>query len=268
MESDINLGDIAEFLLEFSSLSENIHSIIKVGENYDDEQFDKLMNVATKIAESFTSIQNLLICNIDEDIHQLSKEEIPRCSREEVLERMKILINAGILKQSDKYHRLREGFIPTIQLNDPNSIVQGEYRVDAFHWSDSAVFYDVYNNGGAELTVIDFLNRCGELGAYTKIAWGYFAHNQTIAPSSLLERYKIKEHVKTAFIASGTYNECLDVIRAVVEWNRAHIGPLEEMIGDKDLNFIRIHRRKGEIESTKCMNGDCIGVIFASETTY
>ena len=32
--------------------------------------------------------------------------------------------------------------------------------------------------------------------------------------------------------------------------------------------YILFHRKKGEIESTRCMNGECIGVIFASETTF
>lgn len=268
MENDIDLRDIAEFLLEFSSLTESLHNAIGIGDNYEEEHFDALIDTAAKIAESFTIIQNLLTCDGNEDILQVSKEEIPSCSREVVLDQMRTIIKAGILKQSDKYHRLREGFIPIICANDPKSIIQGKYRVDAYHWSDSAVFYDVYINGGETMPVVYFLNRCGELGAYTKAAWGCFAHDQTITPQYLIERYKIKEHVKPTFIASGTYEECIEAIKTVVEWNRAHIGTLEEMVEDKDLNFIRIHRKKGEIESTRCMNGECIGVIFASETTF
>lgn len=268
MEDDIDLRDIAEFLLKFSSLSGNLHNAIGIGVNYKEERFDALIDTAAKIAESFTIIQNLLICTGNEDILQVLKEEIPRYSREIVLEQMRILIKTGILKQSDKYHRLREGFIPTIRSNDPNSIIQGEYRVDAYHWSDSAVFYDVYTNGGEAMTVFDFLNRCGELGAYTKTAWGCFAHDQTIMPQYLIEKYRIKEHVKPSFLASGTYEECVRAIKTIVEWNRAHIGSIDEMVEDKGLNFIILHRRKGEIESTKCMNGDCIGVIFARETNY
>lgn len=236
-----------------------------------DEQLITLIEAAGDIAEGFDIIKQLLNEEKKDKIVQLQERDIPNLSREEVLEKLKILIKAGVIKQSDKYLRLRAGFVPSLCQNKSYGLSQGEYRADAYYWSDSAVYYDVYHNGGSEMSVVDFLNACSERGAVTKTAWGDYTHNKLLTPRYFMEKYRIEEHVKPMFLASGTYDECVEAIKVVCEWNRHHIGPLSEMIEDKELNFIRISRKKGEIESTRCMNGDCLGVIFmsvAAENAY
>lgn len=258
------ITDITEFLTNLSATAKSMSDLVGGDEIIDDEQLNTLIEAAGDIAEAFDVINQYLKEEGKDTLTQLQERDIPTLSREEILEKLRVLIKAGVLKQSDKYLRLRDGFIPTLSKNTSYGLSQGEYRVDAYYWSDSAVYYDVYLNGGSEMSVVDFLNACSERGAVTKTAWGDYAHDKSLLPSYFIERYRIEEHVRLMFLASGTYDECVESIKAVYEWNRNHIGPLSEMIEDKELNFIRINRKKGEIESTRCMNGDCLGVMFMS----
>jgi len=258
------ITDITDFLTNLSAATKNMSDLFSGDEIIDDEQLIPLIEAAGDIADGFDVIGKLLKEEGEDAIIQVQERDIPDLSKEEVLEKLKLLIKAGVLKQSDKYLRLRAGFIPTLRRNKSYGLSQGDYRADAYYWSDSAVYYDVYHNGGSEMSVVDFLNACSERGAVTKTAWGDYAHDKSLLPSYFIERYRIEEHVRLMFLASGTYDECVEAIKAVYEWNRHHIGTLAEMIEDKELNFIRINRKKGEIESTRCMNGDCLGVMFMS----
>ncbi|MDO9304601.1 MAG: hypothetical protein Q7T77_04690 [Sulfuricurvum sp.] len=196
--------------------------------------------------------------------------KVPQMSYQVVLDKMKEMIQKGVLKQSDLYHRIFLSYQPIISINSNPDVrlIPGEYRVDFVHWSDSAVYLDIYNNGGKDLPTDEFLNLCDAAGAYTKRAWMSYADNPKITPTYLMEFFNIQSRVRPAYIGSGTKQECENLINIIVEWNRNHIRSLQDMTSDNTLNFIRIHRRKGEIETTKCMNGDCIGVIFARETNF
>lgn len=195
--------------------------------------------------------------------------KVPELDRETVLSKLKEFIEKGILKQSDKYHRIFLAYQPIITLNKHNSYpTTGEYRLEVVHWSDSAVFLDVFNNGGKEMQTYDFLNLCADSGAYTKRAWELLRDRPGTTPSDVMEFFAIESRVKYMYKGGGTKLECEELSDVLIEWNRNHILPIEELMADTSLNFIREHRRKGEIESTKCMNGECIGVIFSREMNF
>ena len=88
--------------------------------------------------------------------------------------------------------------------------------------------------------------------------------NKSITPNGLIEQFKIEEHVAFVEYAKGSKEECELALHLLVDWNRNHISSLAEMQADTSLDFIRIKRKKGEIESTKCMNGECVAQIILS----
>ncbi len=190
--------------------------------------------------------------------------EVPSIHLEELLERMKALIEKGIIKQTDKYFRLSFSILPIVE----NSAYTEEFILTCLAWSDSAVYNDVYENGGKCLKTDEYLNRCDSLGAYTKVAWGVFYENKNITPSFLMEKFNIKEHIRPMIFATGTKEDCEEALKVLVEWNKFYIKPLSELHADSRFNFIRISRRKGEIESTRCMNGECIGGILTRENAF
>lgn len=180
--------------------------------------------------------------------------------RTELLKKMQELIKEGVLIQSDKYLRLWLYRKPFVE----KDMMQDFYRVRAIALSDSALFLQVYLNGGQEMNTEKYLNACDALGAYTKSAWARYFNDKSITPSVLIEQFKIEEHVAFVEYAKGTKEECELALHLLIEWNRSHISSLAEMQADTSLDFIRIKRKKGEIESTKCMNGDCIAQIILS----
>ena len=187
-------------------------------------------------------------------------EDSPIVERTELLKNMQELIKKGVLIQSDKYLRLWLYRKPFAE----KDMVQDFYHVRAIALSDSALFLQVYLNGGQEMNTEEYLNACDALGAYTKNAWARYFNDKSITPSDLIEQFKIEEHVAFVEYAKGTKEECELALHLLIEWNRNHISSLAEMQADTSLDFIRIKRKKGEIESTKCMNGDCIAQIILS----
>lgn len=84
----------------------------------------------------------------------------------------------------------------------------------------------------------------------------------------VIEIFKIEPHVRERIIINSSKENCERAYKALICWNRDYIKPLEELQADNDLNFIREKKRKGEITSTRCMNGECIGGILTRETAY
>lgn len=181
-------------------------------------------------------------------------------ARNDLLANMQILIKSGVLVQSDKYLHLWLYRCPIVE----KDIFENFYRVRAVTWSDSALFLQVYLQGGKEMSTEEFLNKCNELGAYTKTSWARYFDDKSITPSHLIELFKIKEHVAMVELAKGTKEECELALHILIEWNRNYITSLAEMQKDTNLDFMRIKRKKGEIESTKCMNGECVAQIILS----
>lgn len=197
-------------------------------------------------------------------ISTLDYSDVPETNIEDLLSQMQGLIKSGVIKQTDKYFRLWLGYRPNVIKASFNDT----YNVMAIAWSDSAIYYDIFNNGGEQMSTEDYLNACDVAGAYTKRAWQHFNDNKNITPANIIEFFKIKEHIRAVIFANGTKEECEKAAQVLIEWNRNHIKSLEELHADKRYDFIRIHRRKGEIESTRCMNGECIGGIMTREVAF
>lgn len=191
-------------------------------------------------------------------------EHIPVMEHDEILKEMQELISNGTIKQTDKYFRLSLSYIPHIE----KSYDEDNYVVIALAWSDSAVYNYVYENGGYEISTQEYLNYCDSFGAYTKRAWEIFNANPKTTPKDFMEMFKIKEHIRPLIFANGTHEECEKALAVLVDWNRTHIKSLSELQADTKYNFIRINRKKGEIESTRCMNGECIGGILTRENAF
>lgn len=202
--------------------------------------------------------------------YSLDWSKVPTMQHDQILSELKELINAEKLKQTDKYFRLSLSYEPIIkQYSEVSNIFPYHFHIHATHWSDSAIYLDVFNDGGAEMKSEDFLNRCDQLGAYTKTCWKLLYEDQSLTPEYFIDHFHIRDRIKPTYIgAADSIEECKHIIEVLIEWNRNHIKPIEEMVEDKTYNFIRITRKKGEIESTKCMNGECIGVIFAREMNF
>ncbi|AHJ13092.1 hypothetical protein [Sulfurospirillum multivorans] len=186
--------------------------------------------------------------------------DIPFIERLDLLSQMQALIKSGTLIQSDKYLRLWLNRKPFVE----KDLLQDLYRVRAVTWSDSALFLQIYLTGGRDMSTEEFLNRCDALGAYTKSSWARYFEDKSITPSILMDLFKIEEHVAYVECAKGTKEECELALHLLIDWNRNHIASLAEMQADSSLDFIRIKRKKGEIESTKCMNGECVAQIILS----
>jgi len=198
-------------------------------------------------------------------VSSLDYSDVEKMELEDLLVQIKDLIQTGVIKQTDKYFRLWLGYRPNIvkaPLDDDS------YNVMAIAWSDSAIYYDVFNNGGEVMSTEEYLNACDAAGAYTKRAWQHYYDDKSTTPANIMEFFKIKEHIRAVAFANGSKEECERAAQVLIEWNRNHIKSLEELHADKSYDFIRIHRRKGEIESTRCMNGECIGGIMTREVAY
>lgn len=203
----------------------------------------------------------------------IDMSSVPVMSYEETIARISELIKSGNIKRSDKYFRWSLTYEPFIQkktFNGGFDGCDGEYEVRAVSWSDSSVFLDVFNNGGEHLPANEFLNLCDAAGAYTKTAWGLIYSRPDFTPFDLILFYRIRECIKPYIVGYGTYQECEEIINVLLEWNRNHIRPDEELLADNALNFMRVQRKKGEIERTRCMNGECIGsyLIPTSENSF
>lgn len=255
LKIDEQHAEIVSFLQTLSELSESLTQKVQESADSNESSFDLIINEAVIMADNLSGMQMLL-----------TKDE--GGSYTKVTDDLRRLIKEGIIQPSDKYLRLWRGASPVAYKNPQGSIVKGEWRVDAIYWSDSAVFYEIYNNGGKDMDTVDYLNACDAAGAYTKTAWGRYAVDKSVTPKDIMESFRINEHIRPSYLATGTKEECDEAIKVVLEWNCYHIKSLNEMLQDKKLNFIRVNRKKGEIESTRCMNGDCIGVIFAKETSF
>ncbi len=189
---------------------------------------------------------------------------VPTMELSELLTKMQDLIKKDVMKQTDKYFRLSLSYQPHIVKTD----YCDNYMVIALAWSDSAVYNEVFENGGNKMSTEEYLNLCDSLGAYTKVAWQNYHDDKTITPSKIMEKFKIKEHIRPISFATGSKEDCEDALKILIEWNTHHIKPLSELHANTEYNFIRIHRRKGEIESTRCMNGECIGGILTRENAF
>lgn len=203
----------------------------------------------------------------------IDMSNVPTMTYDQTVNRISELIKSGNIKRSDKYFRwclTYEPFIQTVKFSGDVDGLSGEYEVRAVAWSDSAVYLDVFNNGGEHIPIDEFLNRCDAAGAYTKSAWMLTHDKPHMTPSDLIEFYRIRQHIKPYPVGFGTYQECEEIINVLLEWNRNHIPSDEELIADKALDFMRVQRKKGELERTRCMNGECIGsyLISASETSF
>lgn len=194
----------------------------------------------------------------------LDYSDVPSVALNELLSQMQDLIKSGVIKQTDKYFRLWLGYRPNVV----KAPLDDSYNVMAIAWSDSAIYYDIFNNGGEVMSTEEYLNACDAAGAYTKRAWQFYYDDKSVTPAKIIEFFKIKEHIRAVSFANGTKEECEKAAQILIEWNKNHIKSLEELHADKSYDFIRIHRRKGEIESTRCMNGECIGGIMTRETAY
>jgi predicted transcriptional regulator len=80
---------------------------------------------------------------LNEEI-QIQNIEVPNIQIDKLLERMKSLIEKGIIKQTDKYFRLSFSIQPTVE----KSAYTDEFILVCLAWSDSAVYNDVYEKGG------------------------------------------------------------------------------------------------------------------------
>lgn len=181
-----------------------------------------------------------------------------------LLSKMKELINKGVMKQTNKYFRLCLSYKPHIVKAD----YCDTYMVMALAWSDSAIYNDVYENNGHSLSTEEYLNTCDSLGAYTKRAWEIYFENNSIKPSDFMELFKIKEHLRPIGFANGSKEDCEEALNILIDWNTHYIKPTSELQEDSQFNFIREHKRKGEIESTRCMRGECIGGILTRENAF
>jgi len=198
----------------------------------------------------------------EKKVIKIDYSEVPTMDLENLLEQMQVLITNGIIKQTDKYFRLELSFKPYVTKLEDSLFV-----VIALAWSDSAVYNFVFENEIWKTTE-EYLNICDSKGAYTKRAWSLFNEDRSIAPNDFMELFKIKEHLRPMIFATGTKEECENAFNILVEWNRNHIKPLSQLQDNPIFNFIKISRRKGEIESTRCMNGECIGGILTRENAF
>ena len=201
--------------------------------------------------------QDIKLINID-------YSHIPTMGIDVLLEQMKNLIEKGVMKQTDKYFRLSLSYEPHIIQNEFDE----SYSVIALAWSDSAIYNYVFENGGRELSSEDYLNTCDSFGAYTKRAWQILHDDKNTTPKDFMEIFKIKEHIRPISFANGSKEDCETALHILIDWNKNHITSITELQSETKFNFIRISRRKGEIERTRCMNGECIGSYLMSENAY
>jgi len=188
---------------------------------------------------------------------------IPTMELNSLLEQMQELINSGVLKQTDKYFRLELSFEPYVSKSESDEL----YMLIALAWSDSAVYNLVFENENWNTTE-EYLNLCDSKGAYTKRAWSLFNENRNITPEYFMETFRIKEHLRPMIFATGTKEECERAFNILIDWNKNHIKPSSQLQENPIFNFIKISRKKGEIESTRCMNGECIGGIMTRENAF
>jgi len=188
----------------------------------------------------------------------LSYPDVVNIPYEIVLQQLSELISNEIIPRSDKFLKLHLNYLPVIEK------VENGYILLATYWSDSAVYLDIFKNGGELLNTKDFLNACDEAGAYTKMAWEKYQEDMSTTPKDIIKHYRIVEHVRTKILASGTHEECLRAYQTLVVWNRDYMEPLHTLEENKELKFIKISRKKGQIERTKCMDGECVGGIMIS----
>lgn len=180
-----------------------------------------------------------------------------------LLEQMKELIDKKVLQRTDKYFNLELSYEPNIIKLDNSDV----FHLLALAWSDSAVYNNVFENDNWKDTE-EYLNICDSLGAYTKKAWELLHSNKNLTPKDFMEKFKIKEHIRPMIFATGSIEDCERALNILVEWNLNHIKPLTELQEDSKYDFIKVSRKKGEIESTRCMNGECIGGIMTRETAF
>lgn len=212
-------------------------------------------------SQSSTITMPSIVRKVETSLFMPDYSDFPFMERSDLLSQMQVLIKSGTLIQSDKYLHLWLNRKPFVE----KDLLKDLYRVRAVTWSDSALFLQVYlNNGGQNMSTEEFLNKCDALGAYTKSSWSRYFEDKSITPSILMDLFKIEEHVAYVEYAKGTKEECESALHLLIDWNRNHITNLTEMQADNSLDFIRIKRKKGEIESTKCMNGECVTQIILS----
>lgn len=202
-----------------------------------------------------------------EKLTEIEYSDVLEFTHDEVLDKIKALLDEGIIKQTDKYFRFILGVRPEVK-KASLPYAHNEYILLATYWSDSAVYLDVFNHGQNDMTTREFLNTCSELGAYTKMAWEYYGNNSSCTPEQIIEKYRIREHVKHVIVANGSKEDCERAHDVLIEWNRNHIKSLEELQKDKKYDFIRVTRKKGEITHTKCMDGECIGGVLTREVAW
>ncbi|MCG3684453.1 hypothetical protein L5F43_03840 [Aliarcobacter butzleri] len=205
----------------------------------------------------FDFIEDVKLVNID-------YSNIPNIEIDELLSQIQDLINKKVLERTDKYFRLCLSFKPYVIKSEFSET----YMLMALAWSDSAIYNYIFENGGNKLSTEKYLNICDSNGAYTKRAWEVFNEDRSLTPKDLMKKFDIKGHIRPISYANGSKEDCERALNVLIEWNINHIKSLSELQADNKYNFIRIHRRKGEIESTRCMNGECIGGIMTREVAF
>jgi predicted XRE-type DNA-binding protein len=174
----------------------------------------------------------------------------------ELLERMRVMIESGIMAKSDKYHKLHPGY--PIEIKEGLS---GHFNITATGKSDSSIWLEVFESGEWS-TPKEYLNRCSDAGAYTKTAWEYIERFPDETVEELLIRFRIRESINPLIRASApTMKQAQEVAELLHEWaiQRDRYTD-EECFANDELNFMRKSRRK-KVDQGKdpaCFDGLCI----------
>lgn len=202
--------------------------------------------------------------------HSLFPEPLPKIpSKEEILARMKHYIECGVLNKTEVHYKM---FLKHKHRISPNRTNQHEFNLIFMPWNSSACYYDVFMEYGDAISTNDYLNMVESKGSYTQRVWEELKNNPSLKPSEIIEKFLIKENMRELIYASGSEQECNEIAQLIIAWN-IHVLPQyeneEALNRDTELEFLRKSKpKKGELTSTRCMNGECIGGILTRETAF
>lgn len=197
-----------------------------------------------------------------------SEPMVQKISKEDILARMKTYIENKILNKTEVHYRM---FLRRKHRLSPDSYIKNKFDLIFTPWSSSACYLEVYEDYGDQISTKDYLNEVERRGAQTVRVWEAFVNNPELKPLDIINKFMVRENIRDLIYANGTKEECDEIAELIIQWN-LHCLPTYDMTTIEkipELEFMRkSNPKKGELTSTRCMNGECIGGILTRETAF
>lgn len=187
-------------------------------------------------------------------------------SMDDLLERMKHYIDTKVLFKTETHYKMFMKREPRIV----PSWDKKQFDLIFTPWSSSSCFLHVFEEYGDEISSKTFLNEIEKLGGYTASVWPVI-QDKNIKPSNLIEMFRIHEGIRSLIYATGSKEVCEEVAKLIIDWNLNYLHTFEMPELEDKLSFMRKSKpKKGEIERTRCMDGECIGtyLLGTRETSF